>query len=148
MKCIKKMLAALVACTMVMTLLTACGGASNGKGNPMLDAVNEILKSSGSKVVLEYSPELTCAAEEFAQLDQELDAGKIDEETHDKNLGMLAEKYGKYSKDGQIDVCETSAATDAACAADLAKHVRNDYTKAGFAVANLSEGRVLYMVCD
>ncbi len=44
MKFVKKMLATLVACAMAMTLLTACGGASNGKGNPMLDAVNEILK--------------------------------------------------------------------------------------------------------
>ena len=41
MKFVKKMLATLVACAMAMTLLTACGGASNGKGNPMLDAVNE-----------------------------------------------------------------------------------------------------------
>ena len=71
MKFVKKMLATLVACAMAMTLLTACGGAGNGKGNPMLDAVNEILKGNGSEIVLEHSPELNKAVEEVAALEEQ-----------------------------------------------------------------------------
>lgn len=61
MKFVKKMLATLVACAMAMTLLTACGGVSNGgtvTNNPMLDAVNEIFKACNSSIVLEQDAEL------------------------------------------------------------------------------------------
>lgn len=114
MKFVKKMLATLVACAMAMTLLTACGGASNGKGNPMLDAVNEILKSNGSEIVLEHSPELDKVVQEVAQVEKQLEANEIDRMQYAIKIAALTEN---------LELFKSELSTDAACAAEVAQEI-------------------------
>lgn len=122
MKFVKKMLATLVACAMAMTLLTACGGVSNGgtvTNNPMLDAVNEILKGNGSEIVLEHSPELDKAVEEFAALEEQKDAGEIVGFDYAQKVAALSEKYGIDS----TVVIKSYTTTEAACVAEVAQKI-------------------------
>lgn len=114
MKFVKKMLATLVACAMAMTLLTACGGASNGKGNPMLDAVNEILKGNGSEIVLEHSPELDKVVQEVAQVEKQLEANEIDRMQYAIKIAALTEN---------LELIKSELSTDAACAAEVAQNI-------------------------
>ncbi len=114
MKFVKKMLATLVACAMAMTLLTACGGASNGKGNPMLDAVNEILKGNGSEIVLEHSPELDKVVQEVAQVEKQLEANEIDRMQYAIKIAALTEN---------LELIKSELSTDAACAAEVAQKI-------------------------
>ena len=114
MKFVKKMLATLVACAMAMTLLTACGGASNGKGNPMLDAVNEILKGNGSEIVLEHSPELDKVVQEVAQVEKQLEANEIDRMQYAIKIAALTEN---------LELFKSELSTDAACAAEVAQKI-------------------------
>lgn len=114
MKFVKKMLATLVACAMAMTLLTACGGASNGKGNPMLDAVNEILKGNGSEIVLEHSPELDKVVQEVAQVEKQLEANEIDRMQYAIKIAALTEN---------LELFKSELSTDAACAAEVAQEI-------------------------
>ncbi len=114
MKFVKKMLATLVACAMAMTLLTACGGASNGKGNPMLDAMNEILKSNGSEIVLEHSPELDKVVQEVAQVEKQLEANEIDRMQYAIKIAALTEN---------LELFKSELSTDAACAAEVAQEI-------------------------
>ena len=114
MKFVKKMLATLVACAMAMTLLTACGGASNGKGNPMLDAVNEILKGNGSEIVLEHSPELDKVVQEVAQVEKQLEANEIDRMQYAIKIAALTEI---------LELFKSELSTDAAWAAEVAQKI-------------------------
>lgn len=114
MKFVKKMLATLVACAMAMTLLTACGGAGNGKGNPMLDAVNEILKGNGSEIVLEHSPELDKVVQEVAQVEKQLEANEIDRMQYAIKIAALTEN---------LELFKSELSTDAACAAEVAQEI-------------------------
>lgn len=114
MKFVKKMLATLVACAMAMTLLTACGGVGNGKGNPMLDAVNEILKGNGSEIVLEHSPELDKVVQEVAQVEKQLEANEIDRMQYAIKIAALTEN---------LELIKSELSTDAACAAEVAQKI-------------------------
>ena len=114
MKFVKKMLATLVACAMAMTLLTACGGASNDKGNPMLDAMNEIFKSNGSEIVLEHSPELDKVVQEVAQVEKQLEANEIDRMQYAIKIAALTEN---------LELFKSELSTDAACAAEVAQEI-------------------------
>ena len=67
MKCMKKLIAVVLAAVMAMTLLTACGGggssgASNGivdKGDELTKAINAELKKQGSDIQVTYDKETT-----------------------------------------------------------------------------------------
>lgn len=146
MKFVKKMLATLVACAMAMTLLTACGGASNGKGNPMLDAVNEILKGNGSEIVLEHSPELDKAVEEFAALEEQKDADEITGMEYAQKVAALTEKYGIDS----TVVIKSYTTTEAACVAEVAQKILEsgkELNEAAYGTVSLKGGNYVLVIC-
>lgn len=145
MKFVKKMLATLVACAMAMTLLTACGGASNGKGNPMLDAVNEILKGNGSEIVLEHSPELNKAVEEVAALEEQKDAGEITGMEYAQKMAALTDKYGV-----DLTVIKSYLTTEAACAAEVAQEILEsgkELNEAAYGTVSLKGGNYVLVIC-
>ena len=149
MKFVKKMLATLVACAMAMTLLTACGGASNGgtvANNPMLDAVNEILKGNGSEIVLEHSPELNKAVEEVAALEEQKDAGEITGMEYAQKMAALTEKYGIDS----TVVIKSYLTTEAACAAEVAQKILEsdkELNEAAYGTVSLKGGNYVLVIC-
>jgi hypothetical protein len=145
MKFVKKMLATLVACAMAMTLLTACGGAGNGKGNPMLDAVNEILKGNGSEIVLEHSPELNKAVEEVAALEEQKDAGEITGMEYAQKMAALTDKYGV-----DLTVIKSYLTTEAACAAEVAQEILEsgkELNEAAYGTVSLKGGNYVLVIC-
>lgn len=145
MKFVKKMLATLVACAMAMTLLTACGGASNGKGNPMLDAVNEILKGNGSEIVLEHSPELNKAVEEVAALEEQKDAGEITGMEYAQKMAALTDKYGV-----DLTVIKSYLTTEVACAAEVAQKILEsdkELNEAAYGTVSLKGGNYVLVIC-
>lgn len=145
MKFVKKMLSTLVACAMAMTLLTACGGASNGKGNPMLDAVNEILKGNGSEIVLEHSPELNKAVEEVAALKEQKDAGEITGMEYAQKMAALTDKYGV-----DLTVIKSYLTTEAACAAEVAQKILEsdkELNEAAYGTVSLKGGNYVLVIC-
>ena len=145
MKFVKKMLATLVACAMAMTLLTACGGASNGKGNPMLDAVNEILKGNGSEIVLEHSPELNKAVEEVAALEEQKDACEITGMEYAQKMAALTDKYGV-----DLTVIKSYLPTEAACAAEVAQKILEsgkELNEAAYGTVSLKGGNYVLVIC-
>lgn len=145
MKFVKKMLSTLVACAMAMTLLTACGGVGNGKGNPMLDAVNEILKGNGSEIVLEHSPELNKAVEEVAALEEQKDAGEITGMEYAQKMAALTDKYGV-----DLTVIKSYLTTEAACAAEVAQEILEsgkELNEAAYGTVSLKGGNYVLVIC-
>lgn len=148
MKFVKKMLATLVACAMAMTLLTACGGVGNGgtvTNNPMLDAVNEILKGNGSEIVLEHSPELNKAVEEVAALEEQKDAGEITGMEYAQKMAALIDKYGV-----DLTVIKSYLTTEAACAAEVAQKILEsdkELNEAAYGTVSLKGGNYVLVIC-
>lgn len=144
MKFVKKMLATLVACAMAMTLLTACGGVGNGgtvTNNPMLDAVNEILKGNGSEIVLEHSPELDKVVQEVAQVEKQLEANEIDRMQYAIKIAALTEN---------LELFKSELSTDAACAAEVAQEILKsgkELNEAAYGTVSLKGGNYVLVIC-
>ena len=145
MKFVKKMLATLVACAMAMTLLTACGGASNGKGNPMLDAVNEIFKACNSSIVLEQDAELDHVTEQIADLMEDKDAGKISSTEFGEKLNALRNQLGE-----NYEMFQKAFTTEEDCAAILAHAImgtNKDFSEAAITTVELANGDFVLVIC-
>ena len=145
MKFVKKMLAILVACAMAMTLLTACGGASNGKGNPMLDAVNEIFKACNSSIVLEQDAELDHVTEKIADLIEDKDAGKISSTECGEKMNALFNQLGENYEMFQIPFT-----TEEDCAAKLARTIMDtnkDFSEAAITTVERANGDFVLVIC-
>lgn len=145
MKFVKKMLATLVACAMAMTLLTACGGASNGKGNPMLDAVNEIFKACNSSIVLEQDAALDHVTEKIADLIEDKDAGKISSTECGEKMNALFNQLGENYEMFQIPFT-----TEEDCAAKLARTIMDtnkDFSEAAITTVELANGDFVLVIC-
>ena len=148
MKFVKKMLATLVACAMAMTLLTACGGVSNGgtvTNNPMLDAVNEIFKACNSSIVLEQDAELDHVTEQIADLIEDMDAGKISSteggEKMNALFNQLGENYAKF---------QMAFTTEEDCAAKLARAIMDtnkDFSEAAITTVERANGDFVLVIC-
>lgn len=145
MKFVKKMLATLVACAMAMTLLTACGGASNGgtvTNNPMLDAVNEIFKASNSSIVLEQDAELDHVTEKIADLieDEDMDAD-LKGEKMNALFNQLGENYEMF---------QMAFTTEEDCAAKLARAIMDtnkDFSEAAITTVERANGDFVLVIC-
>ena len=148
MKFVKKMLATLVACAMAMTLLTACGGASNGgtvTNNPMLDAVNEIFKASNSSIVLEQDAELDHVTEKIADLIEDKDAGKISSTECGEKMNALFNQLGENYKMFQM-----AFTTEEDCAAKLARAIMDtnkDFSEAAITTVERANGDFVLVIC-
>ena len=148
MKFVKKMLATLVACAMAMTLLTACGGASNGgtvTNNPMLDAVNEIFKACNSSIVLEQDAELDHVTEQIADLMEDKDAGKISSTEFGEKLNALCNQLGE-----NYEMFQKAFTTEEDCAANLAHAImgtNKDFSEAAITTVELANGDFVLVIC-